>query len=177
MSQHAAVTCAPGGIAQGRDVQPSDTAGAAGGGAVLLADATQVIRQLAEDLGRVRPRAHARRVRFRLRPHPHMRLTHSPGCAVKQLLSWTAAWWAHHADDGAVLAGREAEAACNAANGRVGRCDKRVRPKVQVQHGRIGALHEDAAAALVGVVHKIHGVAHERQHTARYVDIELDVGL
>jgi hypothetical protein len=56
----------PGNVLQGRDVQPSDAAGAAGGGAVLAALRTELLRQVAVDLRRVRPLAHPRRVRLHL---------------------------------------------------------------------------------------------------------------
>lgn len=47
---------------EGHHVEPADAPRAAGGGAVLGANLAQLIRQLAEDLGGVRPRAHTRGV-------------------------------------------------------------------------------------------------------------------
>ena len=70
----------------------------------------------------------------------------------------------HHANDGLKLAGRQAQASCHAPNAGVGGGHKGVGPKVEVQHGGIGSLHQDTLAALVGLIHVVDGVAHKWQH-------------
>ena len=47
----------------------------------------------------------------------------------------------HHSNDGLKFLRGQAQAGDDTANGRGGGRHKRVRPKVQVQHGGIGALH------------------------------------
>lgn len=56
----------PGSISQGRDVEPADAAGAAGGGAVFLPLVPQLLRKIPVHLGRVGSLANPRRVRFHL---------------------------------------------------------------------------------------------------------------
>ena len=57
---------APGGVSEAGDVEPADSAGPASRGAVLPASFAQVLRQLTNDLCRVRPCSNPRRVRLGL---------------------------------------------------------------------------------------------------------------
>ena len=71
---------------------------------------------------------------------------------------------AYHADERVVLAGGQAQAGGNAADGRVGGGHIRVRAEVQVKHGGVGTLDEDALALVIGILDVLDGVEDEGPH-------------
>lgn len=69
------------------------------------------------------------------------------------------------------------QAGCHAANGRVGRGDKGVGAKVQVQHGCVGALDQDAAASVMCVVDVGDGVANKGANLVGVCLVAADIRL
>ena len=118
----------PDGVAEHDGIQPARAPTTPGGGPVLMADVHEVVAHLVEQLGGERPCSHTRHVGL------------------------------GDAYDPVDIPGTDAGTGAGAAGNRVGRRHERIGAVVQVQEGRLGALHEDPASGVQLVVDQADGV-------------------